>query len=86
MWGGIYGTAVFIVMNFVVLPHTAAAKSLLPLPLLLNGVLGHALFVGLGEFKTTSFLVSQPGGTPRPWLDRAGRAGISSTNRRNLKR
>jgi GrpB-like predicted nucleotidyltransferase (UPF0157 family) len=36
--------------------------------------------------KTTSFLVSQPGGTPRPWLDRAGRAGISSTNRRNLKR
>ena len=39
--------AVFIVMNFVVLPHTAVVKSPLSLPLLLNGVLGHALFVGL---------------------------------------
>jgi uncharacterized membrane protein YagU involved in acid resistance len=47
MWGTIYGAAVFIVMNFVVLPHTAAVKSPLSLPLLLNGVLGHALFVGL---------------------------------------
>ena len=47
MWGTIYGAAVFIVMNFVVLPHTAVLKSLLSLPLLLNGVLGHALFVGL---------------------------------------
>src|SRR5882724_8117426 len=43
----IYGAAVFIVMNFVVLPHTAVVKSPLSLPLLLNGVLGHALFVGL---------------------------------------
>ena len=31
----------------VVLPHTAVVKSPLSLPLLLNGVLGHALFVGL---------------------------------------
>ena len=31
MWGTTYGAAVFIVMNFVVLPHTAV---------------GHALFVG----------------------------------------
>ena len=46
-WGTIYGAAVFIVMNFVVLPHTAAVKSPLSFPLLLNGVLGHALFVGL---------------------------------------
>src|SRR4029077_858131 len=30
----------------VVLPHTAVVKSPLSLPLLLNGVLGHALFVG----------------------------------------
>jgi hypothetical protein len=41
------GIAVFIVMNFVVLPHTAVVKSPLSLPLLLNGVLAHALFVGL---------------------------------------
>ena len=46
-WGPIYGAAVFIVMNFVVLPHTAVVKSPLSLPLLLNGVLGHAFFVGL---------------------------------------
>jgi DNA replication protein DnaC len=36
--------------------------------------------------KTTRFLVSQPGETPRLWLDRAGRAGISSTSRLDLKR
>jgi uncharacterized membrane protein YagU involved in acid resistance len=47
VWGIIYGVAVFMVMNFVVLPHTAAVKSPLSLPLLLNGVLGHALLVGL---------------------------------------
>jgi len=35
--GAIYGAAVFIVMNFVVLPHTAVVKSPLSLPLLLNG-------------------------------------------------
>ena len=33
MWGTIYGAAVFIVMNFVVLPHTAVVKSPLSLPL-----------------------------------------------------
>jgi len=47
MWGMIYGAAVFIVMNFVVLPHTAVVQSPLSLPFLLNGVLGHAFFVGL---------------------------------------
>jgi len=47
MWGMIYGIAVFIVMNLVVLPHTAVVKSPFSLPLLLNGVLGHALLVGL---------------------------------------
>jgi uncharacterized membrane protein YagU involved in acid resistance len=33
MWGTIYGALVFIVMNFVVLPHTAVVKSPLSLPL-----------------------------------------------------
>jgi hypothetical protein len=47
MWGTIYGTAVFIVMNFVILPHIAVVKSPLSLPLLLDGVLAHAFFVGL---------------------------------------
>src|SRR5882757_5908943 len=47
MWVMTYGAAVFILMNFVVLPHTAVAKSPVSLPLLLNGVLAHALLVGL---------------------------------------
>jgi uncharacterized membrane protein YagU involved in acid resistance len=47
MWGTIYGVAVFLVMNFVVLPHTAVVKSPFTLPLLLNGLLAHALFIGL---------------------------------------
>jgi hypothetical protein len=47
MWGMIYGATVFIVMNFAVLSHTAFAKSPFSLPLLLNGVLAHALLVGL---------------------------------------
>jgi hypothetical protein len=47
VWGMIYGVAVFMVMNFVIVPHTAAVKSPLSLALLLNGVLGHALLVGL---------------------------------------
>jgi hypothetical protein len=47
MWGTIYGAAVFIVMNLVVLAHTAVVKAPLSLPLLLNGVLGYALFIGL---------------------------------------
>jgi hypothetical protein len=46
MWGMIYGTTVFIAMNFVVLPHTAVAKSPFSLPLVLNGVLAHSLLVG----------------------------------------
>ena len=47
LWGTIYGVAVFIVMNIAVLPHTAVVKSPLSVPLLLNGVLAHAFFVGL---------------------------------------
>ena len=47
MWGMLYGAAVFIVMNVVLLPYTAVVKSPLSLPLLLNGVLAHALVVGL---------------------------------------
>jgi hypothetical protein len=59
MWGLIYGATVFIVMNFVVLPHTAVVKSPLSLPLLLNGVLGHALFVGLPIALTARRITNQ---------------------------
>jgi hypothetical protein len=47
LWGAIYGVAVFIVMNFVLLPHTAVVKSPLSLSLFLNGVVAHALLIGL---------------------------------------
>lgn len=46
-WGLTYGVAVFLVMNYVVLPLSAVPKSLFSLALFLNGVIGHAVFVGL---------------------------------------
>jgi len=60
MGGTIYGAAVFIVMHFVVLPHTAVVTSPLSLPLLLNGALGHALFVGLPIALIARRVTSQP--------------------------
>jgi len=45
--GVAYGAAVYFVMNYLVLPLSAVAPSAFSLPLFLNGVIGHALFVGL---------------------------------------
>ena len=45
--GLLFGAAVFLVMNYLVLPFSAVAPSAFSLPLFLNGVIGHALFVGL---------------------------------------
>ncbi len=42
-----YGAGVFFFMNYVVLPLTAVAPSAFSLPMFLNGVIGHAVFVGL---------------------------------------
>ena len=66
MWGLIYGVAVFMVMTFVVLPHTAAVKSPLSLPLLLNGVVGHALFVGLPIALAARRITNQPRFSTQP--------------------
>lgn len=46
-WGLTYGVAVFLVMNYVVLPLSAVPKSPFSLPLFLSGIIGHAVFVGL---------------------------------------
>jgi len=46
-WGLAFGVAVFVVMSFVVTPLSRIGASVPPLPLLVNGVLGHALLVGL---------------------------------------
>ncbi len=42
-----YGISVYLVMNYIVLPMSAVAPSPFSLPLFLNGIIGHALFVGL---------------------------------------
>ena len=45
--GLLYGSAVYFFMNYVVLPLSAVAPAAFQLGLYLNGVIGHALFVGL---------------------------------------
>ena len=45
--GLVYGAAVYFFMNYLVLPLSAVAATTVHLGLLLNGVIGHALFVGL---------------------------------------
>jgi uncharacterized membrane protein YagU involved in acid resistance len=45
--GLVYGVLVYIFMNAVVLPLSAAPSGWPPLPVLLNGIIGHALLVGL---------------------------------------
>ena len=47
LFGLLYGASVFLFMNYLVLPLSAVAKSPLSWGLFLNGVIGHALFVGL---------------------------------------
>jgi len=45
--GLLYGGAVYYFMNYLVLPLSAVAASTFRLGLFFNGVIGHALFVGL---------------------------------------
>jgi len=45
--GLVYGAGVFFFMHYVVLPLTAVAPSPFSLSMFLNGVIGHAIFVGL---------------------------------------
>jgi uncharacterized membrane protein YagU involved in acid resistance len=45
--GLLYGAAVYFFMNYLVLPLSAVAAGRFQLGLFLNGVIGHALFVGL---------------------------------------
>jgi len=45
--GLLYGVGAYFVMSYIVLPHSAAPKSPFSWPLFFNGVIGHAIFVGL---------------------------------------
>ncbi len=47
LFGMLYGVAVYIFMNYLVLPLSAVAPSPFSLGMFLNGVIGHAMFVGL---------------------------------------
>jgi uncharacterized membrane protein YagU involved in acid resistance len=47
VFGLLYGAAVYLVMNYVVLPQSNVAPSPFSPGLFLNGAIGHALFVGL---------------------------------------
>jgi hypothetical protein len=47
VWGPLYGVAVYIVMNFVVLPLSAGGASSHPVPVVINGILIHLFGVGL---------------------------------------
>jgi hypothetical protein len=47
LWGVIYGVAVYFVMNYIVLPLSAAPPLSFSLASFLNGVIAHALLVGL---------------------------------------
>lgn len=46
-YGALFGVGVFAVMNYVVIPLSRIPPSPFSLPLFLNGVIGHALLVGL---------------------------------------
>lgn len=45
--GALYGATVFLGMTYGLIPLTRIAPSPFSLPLFVNGILGHALFVGL---------------------------------------
>jgi uncharacterized membrane protein YagU involved in acid resistance len=45
--GLLYGAAVYFFMNYLVLPLSAVAPATFQLGFFLNGVIGHAVFVGL---------------------------------------
>jgi uncharacterized membrane protein YagU involved in acid resistance len=47
LFGLLYGAAVYFVMNYLVLPFSNVSPSEFSLALLLNGIIGHAVFVGL---------------------------------------
>ena len=47
LFGPLFGVAVFFFMNYGVLPLSAVASAPFSLPMFLNGIVGHALFVGL---------------------------------------
>ena len=46
-YGLLYGASVYLFMNYLVLPFSVVAKSSFSWGLFLNGIIGHALLIGL---------------------------------------
>lgn len=63
--GTIYGVGVYAFMNLVVIPLSAIPASSPSVPLLLNGIIGHALFVGLpAAIVARRYVSPSPGAQP----------------------
>jgi hypothetical protein len=60
-WGLAFGVAVFGVMNLLVIPLSRIPASVPSLPLLVNGVVGHALLVGLPIALAARHFLGSPG-------------------------
>jgi uncharacterized membrane protein YagU involved in acid resistance len=52
LWGPLYGVAVYVVMNAVVIPLSAATGGMPKLPVLINGLAIHILGVGIPSALT----------------------------------
>jgi hypothetical protein len=63
--GVLYGVGVYAFMNLVVIPLSAIPSSAPSVPLLLNGIIGHALFVGLPAALVARRTVSRSPGANR---------------------
>ncbi len=59
-WGLAFGVGVFLVMNLMVIPLSRIPASVPSLPLVLNGVIGHALLVGLPIALAARRFVGRP--------------------------
>ena len=79
-----FGATVYLFMTFLVLPCSAVAKSPFSVGLFLNGIFGHALFVGLpvalfakrpGRQNVADRISGQPAGVE---VDMDGGVGIKS--------
>jgi len=67
-WGLLYGVVVFAVMSFIVIPLSRIPPSTPSLPLLLDGLIAHALLVGLPISLVARRYLGRP---ERPALARA---------------
>jgi len=72
LFGLLFGAAVYLFMNYLVLPYSAVPMSPFSLGLFLNGIIGHALFVGLPIALLAARTQSSPVALNRVGLPMAG--------------